>query len=72
VYRKEKNVFKGVHRNWLFIVIVLGIIAIQTIIVQVGGVTFHCVPLTWDQWLFCVGFEFLSIPMGNYFFDFIH
>jgi magnesium-transporting ATPase (P-type) len=61
----EKNIFEGLHKNWLFIAIILGVIVIQVIIVEFGGVVFHCAPLNWSQWLASVGIGFLSIPFGN-------
>ena len=38
--------------------------AVQVIIVQLSGIVFHVVPLTWDQWLICVALGFGSIPIG--------
>jgi magnesium-transporting ATPase (P-type) len=62
----EKNVFQGIHKNWLFLVIFFGIIVVQIIIVEFGGVVFQCVALNWSQWLASVGFGFLSIPLGTF------
>ncbi|KAL3728099.1 hypothetical protein ACJRO7_032793 [Eucalyptus globulus] len=50
---EEKNVFKGIHKNKLF----LGIISI-TIILQV------VMRLNWEQWGACIGLAALSWPIG--------
>ncbi|XP_050240739.1 putative calcium-transporting ATPase 13, plasma membrane-type [Quercus robur] len=61
---EKKNVFKGIHRNKLF----LGIIAI-TIILQVVMVEFlkkfaGTERLNWGQWGECIGFGIVSWPIG--------
>ncbi|XP_011030702.1 PREDICTED: putative calcium-transporting ATPase 13, plasma membrane-type, partial [Populus euphratica] len=61
---EEKNVFKGIHKNKLF----LGIIAI-TILLQVLMVEFlkkfaDTERLNWGQWGACIGIAALSWPIG--------
>ncbi|KAJ7954820.1 Calcium-transporting ATPase [Quillaja saponaria] len=61
---EKKNVFKGIHRNKLF----LGIIAI-TIVLQVVMVEFlkkfaDTERLNWGQWGACVGIAAMSWPIG--------
>ncbi|KAK3418388.1 hypothetical protein EUGRSUZ_H04346 [Eucalyptus grandis] len=61
---EEKNVFKGIHKNKLF----LGIVSI-TIILQVVMVEFlkkfaNTVRLNWEQWGACIGLAALSWPIG--------
>ncbi|KAF3975399.1 hypothetical protein CMV_001330 [Castanea mollissima] len=61
---EKKNVFKGIHRNKLF----LGIIAI-TIVLQVVMVEFlkkfaGTERLNWGQWAKCIGFGIVSWPIG--------
>eukprot|EP01116_Phalansterium_solitarium_P021866 TRINITY_DN6997_c0_g1_i2.p1 TRINITY_DN6997_c0_g1~~TRINITY_DN6997_c0_g1_i2.p1 ORF type:complete len:1194 (-),score=489.40 TRINITY_DN6997_c0_g1_i2:187-3768(-) len=58
------NVFHNVFNNWVFIAIVVGISALQAIIVEFGGVAFDVTPLTWWQWLFCIGVAFTILPFG--------
>ncbi|KNE62166.1 calcium-translocating P-type ATPase, PMCA-type [Allomyces macrogynus ATCC 38327] len=60
----DLNVFRGVGNNKYFVAILLLTIILQVIIVELGGSAFHTVPLTFPQWLFCIGIGFLSIPMG--------
>ena len=50
----ERNVFSGIWRNWVFLVIVIIQIVIQIIIVQFGGDTFHTIGLNLDLWLWCI------------------
>ncbi|KAL3728106.1 hypothetical protein ACJRO7_032800 [Eucalyptus globulus] len=61
---EEKNVFKGIHKNKLF----LGIIS-MTIILQVVMVEFlkrfaNTERLDWGQWGACIGLAALSWPIG--------
>ncbi|XP_075653659.1 putative calcium-transporting ATPase 13, plasma membrane-type [Castanea sativa] len=61
---EKKNVFKGIHRNKLF----LGIIA-MTIVLQVVMVEFlkkfaGTERLNWGQWGECIGFGIVSWPIG--------
>ncbi|KAG7991946.1 hypothetical protein I3843_02G103300 [Carya illinoinensis] len=61
---EKKNVFKGIHRNRLF----LGIIAI-TLVLQVVMVEFlkkfaDTERLNWVQWGACIGVAAVSWPMG--------
>ncbi|CAL9696500.1 unnamed protein product [Knipowitschia caucasica] len=61
----ERNVFDGVHRNPIFCSIVVGTLGVQIIIVQFGGKPFSCVPLSAEQWLWCVFFGFSSLLWGQ-------
>ncbi|XP_048333978.2 putative calcium-transporting ATPase 13, plasma membrane-type [Ziziphus jujuba] len=61
---EKKNVFKGIHRNRLF----MGIIAI-TMVLQVIMVEFlkkfaDTVRLSWGQWGICIGIASMSWPIG--------
>nr|XP_048334269.1 putative calcium-transporting ATPase 13, plasma membrane-type [Ziziphus jujuba var. spinosa] len=61
---EKKNVFKGIHRNRLF----MGIIAI-TIVLQVIMVEFlkkfaDTERLSWGQWGICIGIASMSWPIG--------
>ncbi|KAJ7979970.1 Calcium-transporting ATPase [Quillaja saponaria] len=61
---EKKNVFKGIHRNKLF----LGILAI-TIVLQVVMVEFlkefaDTERLNWGQWGACIGIAAMSWPIG--------
>jgi Ca2+-transporting ATPase len=61
---EKQNVFKGIHRNQLF----LGIIGI-TIVLQVIMVEFltkfaDTVPLNWFQWVICIALAAITWPIG--------
>ena len=61
---EKKNVFKGVHRNRLF----MGIIAV-TLVLQVVMVEFlkkfaDTTNLNWWQWLLCIGVAAVTWPIG--------
>ena len=50
----EINVFKGMLKNRLFIIIFLSTAAAQTLVVEFGGEAFKTTGLTCIQWLACV------------------
>jgi hypothetical protein len=58
----EWNVFTGIHKNPTFIFIVLFTLALQVIFVQLCGPVFKSVPLTGNQWGFCIGWAFAEFP----------
>ena len=46
----ERNVFQGIHKNWIFwLIIIISIIA-QIILVELGGSFSSTTSLTWGQW----------------------
>jgi len=61
----EFNIFEGISRNGLFLVIVTVIIGAQLVIVTFGSVAFHCYKhygLSVIQWLIVLGFS----AIGNF------
>ena len=60
----HQNVFKGLYKNPIFIVVMIVSVAIQAIVVEFGGAAFKTVGLSWDQWLFCIGVGALELPLG--------
>ena len=60
----EFNVFAGFFNNPLFIFIELVTVAVQVLLVSVGGRAFKCSPLTWGQHLICVGIGVLSLAVA--------
>ncbi|CAL8338670.1 unnamed protein product [Lota lota] len=50
----ERNVFEGIFRNPIFCTIVFGTVALQIVIVQLGGKPFSCVALDIEKWMWCV------------------
>lgn len=58
------NVFSGIQRNPYFIVILVIMVACQTLIIFVGGPAFSVTPLNSQQWLICMGLGILALPAG--------
>lgn len=60
--RDEWNVFSRIHKNWLFIVIWIGVFFLQVLIVQLGNYAFSCNRhgLSALQWLVSLAFSCLS------------
>jgi Cation transporting ATPase, C-terminus len=59
------NMFSGIQRNPFFMVIMVIMVACQTLIIFVGGAAFSVTPLNSHQWIICVGLGFLAIPTGT-------
>lgn len=58
------NVFRGLLRNYSFLLVQLLIIAGQYLIVTFGGIAFKTTPLDYTQWMACVAIGSLSLPVG--------
>ncbi|PSN61843.1 calcium-translocating P-type ATPase [Corynespora cassiicola Philippines] len=58
------NVFEGIHKNIYFIVILLIMIAGQTMIVFVGGEAFKVKPINGAQWGYSIVLGALSLVVG--------
>jgi P-type Ca2+ transporter type 2C len=58
------NIFSGIHRNPLFIGIILIMIAGQILIIFIGGTAFAVTRLNGAQWATSVILGLLSIPFG--------
>ncbi|EDV24949.1 uncharacterized protein TRIADDRAFT_25320 [Trichoplax adhaerens] len=52
----ERNVLQGILKNPIFLIIFFGTIAVQVVLVEAGGIAFHCLPLDLDLWLWCIFF----------------
>lgn len=50
----ERNVFKGIHKNYVFLAIVFFQVLVQVILVEYGSIVFSTAPLGVDLWLWCV------------------
>lgn len=50
------NVFSGIHRSHLFLVIWITSFILQVVIIQYGGYAFFTEELSADQWLWCILF----------------
>ncbi|GAV67729.1 LOW QUALITY PROTEIN: Cation_ATPase_C domain-containing protein, partial [Cephalotus follicularis] len=55
----EKNVFKGITKNRLFMGIVAVTVVLQVIIIEFPGKFASTVRLTWSQWLISIGIAYL-------------
>ncbi|CAM6102585.1 unnamed protein product [Calypogeia fissa] len=61
---EKKNIFEGLHKNRLFIAIILSETVFQFLIVEFLRKFASTHPLTWQQWLICIGIGFVSWPLG--------
>ncbi|CAF3879115.1 unnamed protein product [Adineta steineri] len=52
----EKNVFRGFFTNPIFYGIWIVTFVVQILLVQYGSFAFSCVPLTLEQWMWCLLF----------------
>ena len=57
------NLFQGLNKNPLFLIIALFIIFGTVLVVNFGGDLFQVVPLTYQQWAVIFGLSALIIPM---------
>lgn len=66
----EVNVFKGITKNPLFLIIVGVIILLQFLLISFTGIAFHVYRkdgiggLTVEQWFICIGFSVISVPFS--------
>uniref|UniRef100_A0A1J3DIX8 Calcium-transporting ATPase n=1 Tax=Noccaea caerulescens TaxID=107243 RepID=A0A1J3DIX8_NOCCA len=60
----EKNIFKGIIKNRLFMGIILITLVLQVIIVEFLGKFASTTKLNWQQWLICVGIGVISWPLA--------
>lgn len=61
----KMNVFHNLHRNVLFISILLFTAIAQVFIVEYGGDFVRTAPLTADHWVKCISLGALSLPLGG-------
>nr|XP_010923516.1 putative calcium-transporting ATPase 13, plasma membrane-type [Elaeis guineensis] len=61
---EKKNVFEGIHKNWLFLGIVAFTLILQVVMVEVLNRFASTTRLNWGQWNFCCGIAMLSWPIG--------
>jgi len=62
----EWNVIEGFFDNTLFSAILVLTAILQFLMVQFGGVLTQCVPLTLEEWAFCVVVGSASFPVGQF------
>ena len=60
------NIFKRIHKSYLFILVTIFEIMIQIIIISFGNTVFHVtyMGLTWKQWLICIGFSAITFVVS--------
>ncbi|CAE6514845.1 unnamed protein product [Rhizoctonia solani] len=60
----DKNIFRGLSKNWYFIGITLLEVAIQILIVFFGGAAFQVTSMNGRDWGMSIALGFVSIPLG--------
>ena len=60
------NIFKRIHKSYLFIIITAFEIVVQIFIISFGNTVFHVVSmgLTFKQWLICIGFSCITFVVS--------
>lgn len=61
----QRNIFAGLHRNFLFGIIWLVTFAVQVLIIQYGGVFLSCKPLDLVHWAWCLFFGLGGLVWGQ-------
>ncbi|KAG9075178.1 hypothetical protein FS749_013176 [Ceratobasidium sp. UAMH 11750] len=61
---QDKNIFRGLSKNWYFIGITLIEVAIQILIVFFGGAAFQVTSMNGRDWGMSIALGFVSIPLG--------
>uniref|UniRef100_M1DT14 Calcium-transporting ATPase n=1 Tax=Solanum tuberosum TaxID=4113 RepID=M1DT14_SOLTU len=61
---EEKNVFKGIHKNKLFMAIIGITLVLQVVMVEFLKKFANTERLNWGQWGICIGFAAASWPIG--------
>jgi len=62
----EPNVFEGIHKNSLFLVIVIGTLIGQVALIEAPGINtaFGCTSLSVDQWIICLIIGLSTLPLN--------
>lgn len=58
------NPFRGILRNRIFLGIWFGTVAVQLLLVSLGGVAFGTVPLPWHLWMVSIGVGAIGLPLA--------
>ncbi|KAJ7391328.1 ATPase, Ca transporting, plasma membrane [Desmophyllum pertusum] len=61
----ERNVFSGIFRNPVFVIIMVGTFVVQILIIELTGKAFHVTGLGWEEWLWCVFLGFSELLWGQ-------
>ena len=62
----EFNIFEGIHRNGLYVIILFIISGLQFVLCQFGNIAIkvHVNGLTGTQWAWCIGLALITFPMN--------
>lgn len=58
------NVFSGVFTNPIYCGIIVITVVVQVLIVEFGDAALKTVPLSYIQWIYCVGIAYMTLPWG--------
>lgn len=58
------NIFAGILRNWIFLAIWFGTVAVQVLLVFFGGAAFNTDPIPLTLWLISIGMGLVALPLG--------
>ncbi|KAG2345938.1 calcium ATPase, partial [Suillus weaverae] len=58
------NIFEGMLNNWYFMAITLIKIAVQVVVVFIGGTAFQVTHIAGREWGISLALGFISIPLG--------
>ncbi len=61
----EWNVFTGIHKNIVFLCVVIGQLTVQVIIIEFGGIVFNTSHLSLDLWLWCIFLGSAELLVGQ-------
>jgi hypothetical protein len=59
------NIFQNLHKNQIFLLIILVTILVQVIIVELGSDFVRTTSLSVSQWIKCILLGSLSLPLGG-------
>jgi Ca2+-transporting ATPase len=63
----EWNVWEGIYKNWMFLVIMVIIVGFQTMLIIVSGPVMGVEPMpgiNWKAWLTCIFVALFTLPLG--------
>ncbi|XP_059631146.1 calcium-transporting ATPase 1 [Cornus florida] len=58
------NVFKGILKNYVFVIVLACTVFFQIIIIEFLGTFANTIPLTWQHWFVSVSIGFLGMPIA--------
>ena len=61
----ERGVFSNIHRNWIFLAVVVGQVSVQIILVEFGSIVFNTRSLPVDLWLWCIFLGSTELLIGQ-------